>query len=211
MISIFHRFWLRLGEQLGPMLATFLGPRRPKRLPKPLQDDPRCLQKRPGWPKTAKDASKPAPEPSGPRFWCLQAWIWMVICRNADPFLDGFGIILTMQIPSRLHVIEASKAFSKIAFVKELPVCSSIRTKNTLLKKSTRPLYVPAMARRLPKPLKEKVLKCDGKLITFYVLTIILKDTQNKALSVHLFRLNEHQFFSLLKVQICFVTTSPVI
>jgi len=105
----------------------------------------------------------------------------MVICRNADPFLDGFGIILTMQIPSRLHVIEASKAFSKIAFVKELPVCSSIRTKNTLLKKSTRPLYVPAMARRLPKPLKEKLLKCDGKLIKFYVLTIIPKDTQNKA------------------------------
>ena len=105
----------------------------------------------------------------------------MVICRNADPFLDGFGIILTMQIPSRLHVIEASKAFSKIAFVKELPVCSSTQRKNTLLNKSTRPLYVPAMARRLPKPLKEKVLKCDGKLIKFYVLTIILKDTQNKA------------------------------
>ena len=129
----------------------------------------------------AQDASKPAPEPSGPRFWCLQAWIWMVICRNADPFLDGFGIILTMQIPSRLHVIEASKAFSKIAFVKELPVCSSIQRKNTLLNKSTRPLYVPAMARRLPKPLKEKVLKCDGKLIKSYVLAIILKDTQNKA------------------------------
>ena len=105
----------------------------------------------------------------------------MVICRNADPFLDGFGIILTMQIPSRLHVIEASKAFSKIAFVKELPVCSSIQRKNTLLNKSTRPLYVPAMARRLPKPLKEKLLKCDGKLIKFYVLTIIPKDTQNKA------------------------------
>ena len=129
----------------------------------------------------AQKASKSAPESSGPRFWCLQAWIWMVICRNADPFLDGFGIILTMQIPSRLHVIEASKAFSKIAFVKELPVCSSIRRKNTLLNKSTRPLYVPAMARRLPKPLKEKLLKCDGKLIKFYVLTIIPKDTQNKA------------------------------
>ena len=129
----------------------------------------------------AQDASKPAPEPSRPRFWCLQAWIWMVVCRNADPFLDGFAIILTMQIPSRLHVIKASKAFSKIAFVKELPVCSSTQRKNTLLNKSTRPLYVPAMARRLPKPLKEKVLKCDGKLIKFYVLTIILKDTQNKA------------------------------
>ena len=105
----------------------------------------------------------------------------MVICRNADPFSDGFGIALTMHIPSRLHVVEASKAFSKIAFVKELPICSSIQRKNTLLNKSTRPLYVPAMARRLPKPLKEKVLKCDGKLIKFYVLTIILKDTQNKA------------------------------
>ena len=50
----------------------------------------------------------------------------MVMCRNADPFLDGFGIVLTMQIPSRLHVIEASKAFSKIEFLKELPVCSTI-------------------------------------------------------------------------------------
>ncbi len=46
-----------------------------------------------------------------------------------DPFLDGFGIILTMQIPSRLHVIEAPKAFSKIKFLKELPVCSTIRGK----------------------------------------------------------------------------------
>ena len=135
----------------------------------------------------AQDASKPAPEPSRPRFWCLQAWIWMVICRNADPFLDGFGIILTMQIPSRLHVIEASKAFSKIAFVKELPVCSSIRRKNTLLNKSTRPLYVPAMARRLPKPLKEKLLKCE-KLIKFYVLTIIPKDAQNKAETTDTFK-----------------------
>ena len=57
----------------------------------------------------------------------------MVICQNADPFLDGFGIILTTQIPSRLHVIEASKAFSKIEFVKELPVSSSISEKNALL------------------------------------------------------------------------------
>ena len=51
---------------------------------------------------------------SRPGFW----WLF------ADPFLDGFGIIFTMQIPSRLHVIEASKAFSKIEFLKELPICS---------------------------------------------------------------------------------------
>ena len=53
----------------------------------------------------------------------------MVICRNADPFLDGFGIILTMQIPSRLHVIEAFEAFSNIELLKELEICSTIREK----------------------------------------------------------------------------------
>ena len=58
--------------------------------PRRLQDDPRRLQKRSGWPKTAQDASKPAPEPSGPRFWCLQAWILNVFGCNFDPFLDGF-------------------------------------------------------------------------------------------------------------------------
>ena len=126
----------------------------------------------------AQKASKSAPESSGPRFWCLQAWIWMVICRNADPFLDGFGIILIMQIPSRLHVIEASKAFSKMEFLKELPVCSTIRGKiaefafsfqlkilssipclREPAEQANTPLYVPAMARGLPKPLKEKSLK----------------------------------------------------
>ena len=66
----------------------------------------------------AQDASKLAPVPSRPRCWCLQAWILMAFWQNADPFLDGFGIILAMQIPSRLHVIEASKAFSKIEFQK---------------------------------------------------------------------------------------------
>ena len=35
-----------------------------------------------------------------------------------------------MQIPCRLHVIEAPNAFSKIRFLKELPVCSTIRGKN---------------------------------------------------------------------------------
>ena len=110
----FYRFGLRFGSHLGAMLASFFGPKRPRRLPRRFQDGPRRFHKRPGWPKIAQDASKPAPEPSRPRSWCLQAWILMVFWQNADPFLDGFGIILTMQIPSRLHVIEASKTFSKI-------------------------------------------------------------------------------------------------
>ena len=126
----------------------------------------------------AQDASKPVPEPSRPRFWYLQAWILMAFSQNADPFLDGFGIILTMQIPSRLHVIEASKAFSKMEFLKELPVCSTIRGKiaefafsfqlkilssipclREPAEQANTPRYVPAMARGLPKPLKEKSLK----------------------------------------------------
>ena len=36
--SIFNWFWLRFGCQAGAMLATFLGPRPPKRPPRPLQD-----------------------------------------------------------------------------------------------------------------------------------------------------------------------------
>ena len=36
--SIFNWFWLRFGGQVGAMLATFLGPRPPKRPPRPLQD-----------------------------------------------------------------------------------------------------------------------------------------------------------------------------
>ena len=103
-----------------------------------------------------------------------------------------FGIILTMQIPCRLHVIEAPNAFSKIRFLKELPVCSTIRGKDVAefafsfqlrilssfpclrepAEQANTPLYVPAMARGLPKPLKEKSLK--------YIF---------EALSVHLFRL----------------------
>ena len=111
----------------------------------------------------AQDASKPASGPSRPRCWCLQAWIWIVICRNADPFLDGFGIILTMQIPSRLHVIEASKAFSKIAFVKELPVCSSIRRKNTLLNKSTRPPVRSSHGPTVAQTVKREIIEMRWK------------------------------------------------
>ena len=34
----FYRFWLRFGTQLGGMLATLSGPRRPKRPPRRFQD-----------------------------------------------------------------------------------------------------------------------------------------------------------------------------
>ena len=71
--SIFNLFWLRFGGQVGAMLATFLGPRppKPKRPPRPLQDGPRCLQRRFGSPKTAQEASKPALELARPRFWMI--------------------------------------------------------------------------------------------------------------------------------------------
>ena len=41
--SIFNWFWLRFGGQVGAMLATFLGPRPPKRPPRPLQDASKTL------------------------------------------------------------------------------------------------------------------------------------------------------------------------
>ena len=113
---LFKDFGSVFGSQFGAMSATVFCPKRPRRLPRRFQDGPRRFQKRPGWPKMAQDASKPAPELSRPRFGCLQAWILMAFWQNADPFLDGFGIVLTMQIPSRLHVFEASKAFSKLEF-----------------------------------------------------------------------------------------------
>ena len=44
--------------------------------------------------------------------------------------MDGFGIMLIMPIPSSLDVIEASKAVSKIEFLKKLPICSTILGKS---------------------------------------------------------------------------------
>ena len=43
---------------------------------------------------TPQDASKPAQEPSRPRFRCLQAWIWDVFWTHFNLFWDGFGIVL---------------------------------------------------------------------------------------------------------------------
>ena len=39
-------FWLRFGGQLGAMLATFLGPRRPKRPPRRSQDASKTISRR---------------------------------------------------------------------------------------------------------------------------------------------------------------------
>ena len=44
---IFHRFLLRSGGQVGPMLATFLGPRRPKRPPRRSQDASKTIPRAP--------------------------------------------------------------------------------------------------------------------------------------------------------------------
>ena len=88
--------------------------------PRCLQDGSRWLNTLPNLPQTPPDIDFGAPRPG---FWWL---FW----QNVDPCLDGFGIIFTMQIPSSLHLIEASKAFSKIEFLKELPICSTIRGKN---------------------------------------------------------------------------------
>ena len=129
----FYRFGLRFGSHLGAMLATIFDPKRPRRLPRRLQDasktvqdasknvqdGPRWLNTLPNLPQTPPDIDFGAPRPG---FWWL---FW----QNVDPCLDGLGIALTMQIPSRLHVFEASKAFPKIEFLKELPVCSTIRGK----------------------------------------------------------------------------------
>ena len=112
--SFWEPAWCHVGSFFRPKTAWEASKTPPRRF----QDGPRRYQKRPGWPKMAQDAFKPAPEPSRPRFWCLGTWVLMAFWLNADPFLDGFGIIFTMQIPSRLHVIEASKGFSMIEFLK---------------------------------------------------------------------------------------------
>jgi hypothetical protein len=108
-----------------------------------------------------------------------------------DPSLDGFGIIFTMQTHSRLRVIEASKAFSQIEFLKELPICSTIRGKNLAefafsfqskilssipclmepAEQANKFLYAPDIALELYKTLK-------GETAEIYF----------EALSVHLFR-----------------------
>ena len=66
---MFNRFLLRFGRQVGPMLATFLDLRPPKRPSRHLQNGPRWLSRRLGSRKPAQDASKPAPEPSRPLFF----------------------------------------------------------------------------------------------------------------------------------------------
>ena len=163
--------WPPFSTQNGPgrfQDASKSLPRRSKTLPqtsKIRQDCPRRLQTCPRALQTSM-LVPPGLDFDG-AFW-----------QNADPFWDGFGI-LTMQIPSRLHVIEVPKVFSKIKCLKELPVCSTIRgqkgaefvfsfqLKNLSsipclrepAEQANTPLYVPAMARGLPKPLKEKSLK----------------------------------------------------
>ena len=74
-----HRFFLHFGSILGPMLGPCWLLFRYKTPSRRLQDGPRCLQRRFGSPKTAREASKPAPEPSRPRFWTI-----------FDRFLDHF-------------------------------------------------------------------------------------------------------------------------
>ena len=68
-------FGCALGANLEPCWQLFSARDRPRSLqdlsktpPRRLQDGPRCIQKRLGTPKTAQDASKPALEPSRPRF-----------------------------------------------------------------------------------------------------------------------------------------------
>ena len=50
--SVFYRVWLHFGWQFGAMLVTFLGPRRPKRPPRGLQDELKTP------PRRSQDASK---------------------------------------------------------------------------------------------------------------------------------------------------------
>ena len=93
----FYRFGLRFGSHLGAMLASFFGPKRPRRLPRRFQDASKTVQDAstnvqdgPRLPKIAQDASKPAPEPSRPRFWCLQAWILIVFLTKCWSIFGWF-------------------------------------------------------------------------------------------------------------------------
>ena len=59
--SIFSRFWLRFGDQVGAMLATFFEPRRPKTPQGRPQDAPRRTQDTQRHPKTPQDPPKTPP------------------------------------------------------------------------------------------------------------------------------------------------------
>ena len=110
-----YRFWDRFfidfgtvfGANLEPFRRRFFGPKRPRRFPWRLQDASKTLQDAsknvqdarrwfktlPNLPQTPPDIDFGAPRPG----------FWWLFCQNVDPFLDGLGITLTMQIPSRLH------------------------------------------------------------------------------------------------------------
>ena len=79
--SIFERFLWILGAKLGLSWSHVGHLSRPrttqdpsKTPPKRLQGGPRCLERRFGSPKTAEEASKPAPKPSRPRLWTIFDW-----------------------------------------------------------------------------------------------------------------------------------------
>ena len=59
------------GAKLEPCWPPFSAQDRPSGLQDPSKTPPRRLQDVFGSPKTAQEASKPAPEPSRPRFWTI--------------------------------------------------------------------------------------------------------------------------------------------
>ena len=74
--------------------------------PRHFEEVPRCIQRRFGSPKTAQHASKPAPEPSRPRFWMIfdrflvHCW-WIV-----DWLLIDFGLMFHLiSIWKKLFII----------------------------------------------------------------------------------------------------------
>ena len=106
-----------LGAKLEPCWPPFSAQDRPRGLQDPsktppgrLQDGPRCLQRRFGSPKTVQEASKPAPEPSRPRFWTI-----------FDRFLIDFWLIFgsfLIHFSSIFHYISRLK---KQAFQHQKP------------------------------------------------------------------------------------------
>ena len=116
-----------LDAKLVPCWPPFSAQDRPRGLqdpsktpPRRLQDGPRCLQRRFGSPKTAQDASKPAPEPSGPRLFMifdrLLVHFWWIV----DWLLIDFGLMFN------LISIRKNKRFNIKLLEAGNPICVSL-------------------------------------------------------------------------------------
>ena len=91
--SIFNWFWLRFGGPVGTMLATFLGPRPPKRPPRPLQDASKTPPRRTKMPPKTLWIAQDGPRGLQTCPGALQTSILDDVWSILGPFLIDFWLI----------------------------------------------------------------------------------------------------------------------